>query len=254
MKSMIILAALLVASSLAEENLQQAAGAPEVDVPAQPNGWQAPNLYPRPPGRPWWAWSDEQRDGRQMAEGLLEEPNEDLPEASNYAVSAEPFWCCFICWRCRGRKRDFMPSVQATQDALVPFEILGSAIEMKLYNTLEDIRELYKTPVSRAELYERPLDPETAAPVAQALGYKQSAVVVTLKDGRRFMLVKGNRKGEGRQTVIILADHMTDDWVKVQTKDITRSVLLDFAKAGGLFFHAVRDNGRDAAMRMMALS
>jgi hypothetical protein len=250
MKSMIVLAVLLVATSLAEENLQQAAGAPEGDVPAQLNGWQAPFLNPRPPGRPWWLWSAEQRDERQVQEEPS--PSEGLPETSNYAVSAEPFFCCLVCWRCRG-KRDFVPSVQ-TQNALAPFEILGSAIEMKLYNTIADILELYKAPVTRAELYERPLDPETAAPVAQALGYKQSAVVVTLKDGRRFMLVKGNQKGEGRQTVIILADHMTDDWVKVQTKDITRSVLLDFAKAGGLLFHALRDNGRQAATRMMSLS
>jgi hypothetical protein len=252
MKSVIVLAALLVATSLAQENLQQA-GAPEGDVRAQPNGW---NLYPRPPGRPWWGWSAEQRDERQVAEELQEEPSPsiDSPEASNYAVSAEPFWCVCICWRCRGKKRDFVPSLQATLDARAPFEILGSEIEMKLYNTIEDILGLYKTPVSRAELYERPLDPATSAPVAQAIGYKQSAVVVTLKDGRRFMLVKGNQKGEGRQTTIILADHMTDDWVKVQTKDIARSVLLDFANAGGLHFHALHDNGRNATMRMMALS
>jgi hypothetical protein len=257
MKSMIVLAVLLVASSLAQENPQQAAGAPEGDVPAQLNVWQPPFPNPRPPGRPWWPWSAEQRDERQVPEGRQEEPRpvEDLPEASNYAASAEAAQCCFKCVVCIGRKkRSIMPSYPAAEDIMLRFDILGSSIEMKLYNSVEDIRELYNTPVSRVELYERPLDPATPPLVAQALGYKQSSVVVTLKDGRRFMLVKGDRKGEGRQTILILADHMTDDWVKVQTKDITRSVLLDFAKAGGLLFDALRDNGSDAARRMMALS
>jgi hypothetical protein len=251
MKSMIVLAVLLVATSLAEENLQPAEAPQDDTVQAQPEYVFGKPIF----GRPWWPrpWSAGKRDGRQMAEGVQEEPNQVLPEASNYADSAEPF-CWFRCTVIIGRKkRSIMPSIPAAAEALVPYEILGSATEMKLYNSIQDVHELYNTPVSRAELYERPLDPETPAPVAQALGYKQSSVVVTLKDGRRFMLVKGNRKGDGLKTILILGDHITDDWVKVGAKEIARSVLLDFAKAGGLFFDALRDNGKDAAMRMMNL-
>jgi hypothetical protein len=251
MKSVIVLTVLLVATSQAQENLQQAE-APEGDILAQPNVWLKPGLIPRPPERPWLPWSAEQRDERQLTGEEQGKLNENLPEASNYGASA--ICCVRFCICGKRKKRSIVSPVQAIEDyRLRRFEILGSATELKLYDALEDLRELYNTPVSRIELYERPLDPATPAPVAQALGYKQSAVVATLKDGRRFMVVKGNRQGQGRQTILILGDHMTDDWVKVGTKNITHSVLLDFANAGGLSFDALHDNGKDAAMRMMAV-
>ena len=129
----------------------------------------------------------------------------------------------------------------------------GSTTELKLYSDKADLFRLYNSPVARSELVTRPLDPVTPAQVSDALGGLQHAVVATLTDGRRFLVVKGNQKGEGSETIVILADHMTDDWTKVTTKDVSQSTLLDLVNAGGKGFNIMADNGRDAASRMMRL-
>lgn len=132
--------------------------------------------------------------------------------------------------------------------------VLGSKVELKLYSTDEDRLELYNSAVTRAALYERSLDTKVKSDVAEALNGRQYGVLVTLDDGRRFFVVKGNRLGEGSQTVAVVSDHMADDWVKVTNKVISGATLGDFIKAGGHRFDAVVDNGKQAALRMMALA
>lgn len=189
-----------------------------------------------------------------------------IPEASNYAVVAEPqcfcvgwnLWGACIGWSgCKRKRRSlgFYKTRETGSPRVIvpPIIIIGSAAEMKLYSDPEDRQSLYNSPVARAELVTRPLDPATPAQVSDALGGLQHAVVATLTDGRRFLVVKGNQKGEGSETVIILADHMTDDWTKVTTKDVSQSTLGDFVTAGGDSFDALEDNGTQAAARIMAL-
>jgi hypothetical protein len=189
-----------------------------------------------------------------------------IPEASNYAVVAEPlcfcvgfdFWGACLGWSgCKRKRRSvgFYKTRETGSPRVIvpPIIIIGSAAEMKLYSDPEDRQALYNSPVARAELVSRPLDPATPVQVSDALGGLQHAVVATLTDGRRFLVVKGNQKGEGSETIVILADHMTDDWTKVTTKDVSQSTLFDFVKAGGTSFDPLKDNGTQAAARIMAL-
>jgi hypothetical protein len=183
-----------------------------------------------------------------------------IPETKNYGVVAEPFDCICCCWWCcnsRRRQRNMVEKIlpnKKTKDELPEITaLLGSETELKLYSNRDDLLRLYQSPVARSELYSRPLDADTSEQVSEALGGRQHAVVATLADGRRFLVVKGNQKGEGSKTIVIIADHMTDDWVKVTSKDVSQSTLANFVKAGGHSFDALQDNGRHAASRMFAL-
>lgn len=122
-----------------------------------------------------------------------------------------------------------------------------------MYGLRNNLRALHGSSVAKAELYERPLSQGTEPEIVEALQGKQYGVVATLSDGRRFLVVKGNSEGIGRGTIVITADHMSEDWVKVDAKEIKASTLGDFVKAGGLSFDPITDNGNDAALRMMQL-
>jgi len=124
---------------------------------------------------------------------------------------------------------------------------------MQLYDSYEDRKTLYSTPVVRADLYERLLSPTAPEFVSQTLNGRQLGVVVTLSDGRRFLLVKGNQLGRGKETVAIIFDHITDDWITVESKEIKSSTFEDFVKAGGNSYDLLSDNGNQAAARMMQL-
>jgi len=177
-----------------------------------------------------------------------------IPEASNYDDVAEPqCLACCAWWSCRRRRRSVVRTTGNARNKLSEIVIFGSATELKLYSDQADRDTLFSSPVARAELVTRPLDPDTPAQVSDALGGLQHAVVATLTDGRQFLVVKGNQKGQGTQTVVILADHMADDWTKVTSKDVSQSTLGDFIKAGGDRFDPLKDNGTHAARRMMAL-
>jgi len=190
---------------------------------------------------------------RELSEANQQKPTL-IPEASNYDTVAEPqCWGICICLWCRRRRRSVVRVTGNARNKLSEIVLIGSAAESKLYSDPADRDRLYNSPVVRAELVTRPLDPATPAEVYDALGGLQHAVVATLNDGRRFLVVKGNEKGEGSKTIVILADHMTDDWTKVTTKDVSQSTLLDFINAGGDRFDALNDNGTHAALRMMAL-
>lgn len=131
--------------------------------------------------------------------------------------------------------------------------VLGSEVELRLYSTAEDLQALYQSPVISADRVERPLASRVSTVVSEALGGKQSAVVAKLADGRQFLIVKGNQRGQGRRTVAILANHMTDDWIRTGSKTVTSSTLGDFVRAGGRTYNLVTDNGHHATSRMMAL-
>jgi hypothetical protein len=131
--------------------------------------------------------------------------------------------------------------------------VVASRTELKLYASADDKRDLMNSRVIRASKYERALGDGVSYYVSDVLGGKQSGVVATLSDGRRFLVVKGNQYGRGSRTVLILADHMTEDWVKTGTKEVSTSTLEDFAKAGGDGYNVLNNNGEQAAERMMAL-
>jgi hypothetical protein len=179
-----------------------------------------------------------------------------LPEVQNYDTAvAQPHRVCIgVGWRrwCVGIKfGGKRRSIDAESSSVV--EVLGSEIELKLYSSYSDVKKLRETPVVRAELYERPLANSASATVQGVLGGKQLGVVVTVEDGRRFLLVKGNQEGRGKETVAIISDHMTDDWVKVATKQVTGTTFGNFVQAGGRAYDLFKDNGNQAAERMMEL-
>jgi hypothetical protein len=243
----------------------------------QPNPQQASDNLREAELESWWRRrgltevEDAMAVDRQLAQARqLQDSQMSVPEASNYDLVAEPygctcigiggcipfFGCSCIGWSdCRRSLRRVHQTRQTSK--LLENEpdiiVLGSEAELKLYSDPNDRLFLFNAKVARAELITRPLDPATPAQVSDALGGLQHAVVATLTDGRRFLLVKGNRKGQGSQTIVILADHMTDDWTKVTTKVVSQSTLLDFIKAGGFTFDPLNDNGKLAAARMMAL-
>jgi hypothetical protein len=198
-----------------------------------------------------WELSDRVQNYERNVAAPTDDTDEQIqPELQNYdAVVAKPH-CCFICWRCSGRKRRSTDYATAVSSFV---KIFGSDVEQKLYNSFEDLKKLHETPVVRSDLYERPLASTVPEFTSRILKGKQYGVVVTLSDGRRFLLVKGNQLGRGKDTVAIIYDHMTDDWTKVESKEVKSSTFDDFFQAGGRKYDVVSDNGNQAAARMMQL-
>jgi hypothetical protein len=236
----------------------------ENDVQSDPNFW-----FPR---RPWKREfqsniETQEADLSRLAERAqsyerkvaAEIPNDAqlVPEVQNYDASVpEPFArCCWACVVCFGRRRRSISEEGAllSDDSDPGFKMLGSEIEMKLYETREDVLRLMDTPVIQAELIERPLFRTVSRYAAEALKGKQQGVLVKLSDGRRLLVAKGNQFGRGSQTVAIISNHLTDDWTTSAVKEVKSSTFGDFVKASGKGFDVLTNNGNEAAERMMQL-
>ncbi|KAK2173237.1 hypothetical protein NP493_891g00029 [Ridgeia piscesae] len=107
--------------------------------------------------------------------------------------------------------------------------------------TQRELTALFNMRVVKATRCERPLQGQKHrfGPV------KHSGVVVTLADGRTFLVHK---------TVVTDTKHMDwSKWMCLESKKVHRSKVTDYVKAGGSVFHTLWDNCHGAASRMMRL-
>ncbi|XP_077072384.1 uncharacterized protein LOC143723604 isoform X2 [Siphateles boraxobius] len=113
---------------------------------------------------------------------------------------------------------------------------------------MSDLRKLYNSKVFKAERMTRPLEGMSF----QAGKLSHSGVRVTLEDGTKWLVHKGDGYGISTQTVVVAARHMSNNWKIVETKDFRGSKTVSaFVKAGGTDYKLLFDNCHDAADRMM---
>ncbi|XP_051576327.1 uncharacterized protein LOC127453731 [Myxocyprinus asiaticus] len=123
----------------------------------------------------------------------------------------------------------------------------GNSYNYDLSN-MSDLRKLYNSKVFKAERMTRPLEG-----MSFQLGkLSHSGVRVTLEDGTKWLVHKGDGYGLLSQTVVVNARHMSSNWKIVETKDFGGSkTVSDFVKAGGTDYKLIFDNCHDASGRMM---
>lgn len=111
-----------------------------------------------------------------------------------------------------------------------------------------DITALYKLRVFRAERLERPLTNLSAA----AGPISHTGVRVTLEDKSQWLIHKGSGFGLSSETVVVKAEHISDKWEVIGSKDFggTKTVS-DFVKAGGTDYNVLFDNCHYGSKRMM---
>ncbi|AWO96208.1 Hypothetical protein SMAX5B_002564 [Scophthalmus maximus] len=107
---------------------------------------------------------------------------------------------------------------------------------------------LLNSPVHDAERMKRPLEGATSwfGPVSH------SGVRVTLEDGTKWLVHKGDGFGVSSQTVVTDARHMSSAWEPVSQKDFqgTKRVT-DFVREGGTGYNLLLDNCHLGSRRMM---
>ncbi|KAF4103065.1 hypothetical protein G5714_015948 [Onychostoma macrolepis] len=115
-------------------------------------------------------------------------------------------------------------------------------------SSMSGLRKLYNSKVYLAERMTRPLEGMTI----QVGKLSHSGVRVTLEDGTKWLVHKGDGYGISSQTVVVAARHMANNWKIVETKNFGGSkTVSDFVKAGGTDYKLLFDNCHDAADRMM---
>ncbi|XP_076593570.1 uncharacterized protein LOC143324742 [Chaetodon auriga] len=132
------------------------------------------------------------------------------------------------------------PSVEASTGGGTPnhsYELSGDAL-----------RRLYNSAVYKAERMKRPL--EGTSVVMGPISH--SGVRVTLADGSRWLIHKGNNYGTASQTVVVDARHMSSDWRVVREGNFQgRKTVADFVATGGSNYDLLFDNCHWASIRMM---
>ncbi|KAG8010911.1 hypothetical protein GBF38_013735 [Nibea albiflora] len=111
-----------------------------------------------------------------------------------------------------------------------------------------ELTRLYSSPVYKAERMKRPLGSSSfmIGPISH------SGVRVTLADGSRWLIHKGNNYGVSSQTVVTSARHMSSDWRVVKVGDFQgRKTVGDFVATGGSDYDLLFDNCHWASIRMM---
>ncbi|KAL2090494.1 hypothetical protein ACEWY4_012757 [Coilia grayii] len=113
---------------------------------------------------------------------------------------------------------------------------------------MSDLRKLYNSKVYLADRMTRPL-----SGMSVQIGLlSHSGVRVTLEDGSKWLVHKGDAYGISSQTVVVDARHMSSKWKIIETKNFGGSkTVSDFVKAGGTDYSLIFDNCHDAAGRMM---
>ncbi|XP_070823073.1 uncharacterized protein [Chaetodon trifascialis] len=110
------------------------------------------------------------------------------------------------------------------------------------------LRRLYNSAVYKAERMKRPLD---GAPFMLGV-FSHSGVRVTLADGSRWLIHKGQNYGISSQTVVVNARHMSSDWKVVKEGNfLGRKTVADFVATGGSDYDLLFDNCHWASVRMM---
>jgi hypothetical protein len=89
-------------------------------------------------------------------------------------------------------------------------------------------------------------------------GKKESAthsgVVVTTKDGGKYLVHTGSKFGKQAQTVVLNAKNMGPSWKNVgKSKDVKGKTVGDFVKAGGKSYNIRTNNCHNAHDRMKAV-
>ncbi|TDH11228.1 hypothetical protein EPR50_G00058660 [Perca flavescens] len=116
------------------------------------------------------------------------------------------------------------------------------------------LRDLYNTPVQRAEVVKRPLrvwplSLFTLGPISH------SGVRVTLDDAEssQYLIHKGRNHGISSQTVVTSADNMSSKWRATgESRDFNgEKRVTDFVAAGGETYSLPRANCHDATKAMM---
>ncbi|KAJ1194214.1 hypothetical protein NDU88_003508 [Pleurodeles waltl] len=109
------------------------------------------------------------------------------------------------------------------------------------------LTSLYTQPVVFAELLTRPMGslPVKVGPISH------SGVRVTLADGRKYLVHKGENYGISSQTVVVDARHMGSDWKITQAKPVQGKTVSDFVRAGGKGYHILFNNCHMGSARMM---
>lgn len=117
----------------------------------------------------------------------------------------------------------------------------------------QSLRELYNSGVVSAQRYERPLD-ITAPQWIKNILPNHCGVVVTLANGQRWLVHKGDQFGKASQTVVVNARYMSSNWNLKSTRSVHNSRVTHFVSAGGRDYNALTDNCLHACDRMMSLS
>ncbi|KAM7382821.1 hypothetical protein PAMP_002528 [Pampus punctatissimus] len=111
-----------------------------------------------------------------------------------------------------------------------------------------DLTRLYNSPVQHAERMKRPLEGTSSilGPISH------SGVRVTLEDGTKWLVHKGDGYGRNSQTVVTDAQHMSSAWEPVSSRDFSGTkTVSDFVGAGGPGYHLLFDNCHLGSRRMM---
>ncbi|XP_069051189.1 uncharacterized protein [Lepisosteus oculatus] len=111
-----------------------------------------------------------------------------------------------------------------------------------------DLTRLYNSRVYVADRMKRPLDgwSFTLGPLSH------TGVRVTLADGSKWLVHKGDGYGISSQTVVVDARHMSSKWEIIETKNFQGSkTVSDFVKAGGPGYKLLFDNCHFGSGRMM---
>jgi hypothetical protein len=105
----------------------------------------------------------------------------------------------------------------------------------------------------KAERFERPLDFKAPKWIKDLLP-NHCGVVVTLQNGQRWLVHKGNEFGQASETVVVSTSAMLSNWRRKQTKSISNSRVTDYVSAGGKNYNVFFDNCLNACSRMMNLA
>ena len=123
----------------------------------------------------------------------------------------------------------------------------GNSYSYDLSNAA-DLRKLYNSKVYEADRMTRPLEGLSF----QAGVLSHSGVRVTLADGTKWLIHKGNGFGISSQTVVVDARHMSNSWKIKETKNFGGSkTVSDFVREGGTDYSLIFNNCHNAAGRMM---
>ncbi|KAK3529136.1 hypothetical protein QTP70_016770 [Hemibagrus guttatus] len=136
-------------------------------------------------------------------------------------------------------------ALMVTEGSWVTGSDKGSSHSYDLSNP-SDLKKLYNSKVYHAERLTRPL---------KGFGFQAGIVNdfrVTLGDGTKWLVHKGNAFGISSQTVVVDAKHMSNSWKIKEAKNFGGSkTVSDFVKAGGTSYNLLFDNCHNAANRMM---
>jgi hypothetical protein len=78
-----------------------------------------------------------------------------------------------------------------------------------------------------------------------------SGVIVTTKDGGKYLVHKGKKFGKLGQTVVVNVKHMGKSWKNIgKGKDVNGNSVGDFVKAGGKDYNFLGNNCHNAHDRM----